>query len=118
MSGDFSFTSAIELNETQLSTVAAYQKAYNALGNELVNLCYSNPQKIEPYFMMFSEYIELSNRRSALRELQTHIPHKRLQNRAVGYIRAFTTDEAIRSSLNGFCTSDQTTLITLFFKNF
>ena len=113
LSGDFSFTSAIELNETQLSTVAAYQKAYNALGNELVNLCYSNPQKIEPYFMMFSEYIELSNRRSALRELQTHIPHKRLQNRAFGYIRAFTTNEAIRSSLNGFCTSDQTTLIDL-----
>lgn len=111
--GNFDFINNLVLSENQALLLNKYKEAYSILGSELVNVCRSQPEKIIPIIQMLDDYSEIAKRYNILQGILNEIPIHRQNNKAMGYIKAYTTDESIRNSLSKLCPSDDITLVEL-----
>jgi len=111
--GDFSFSDGLNLSDEENHILSVYKNGFETIGEDLALECYCNPEKIVPIISMMSSFCDESQRLSQLRSIAETIPFYRRQNRAVGYINAFTIDDFQRKILLSLCPSEACTIEAL-----
>lgn len=111
--GDFSIFDEMELSETEAEMLQRYRESYDILGDELVFDCIISTENVIPIIEMFTKYQNQIKKHIEIWRLANNLPNNRKNNRAFGYINAFTLDERERSLLKSACESDETTLLSM-----
>ena len=109
INGFFSF----EYTKNEEKYITEYIEAYNTLDEALVKECYYNPLKVMKLVNMCNSYIQKQNQYIEILNCFDCIPQRRKENRASGYIKAYTNNEEKRQKLLSFCSSEDTTLIQM-----
>ena len=76
-----------------------YQVAYDTLGEDMAKTCFFSPEKARPIMAMLSEYSAQMQSYIQLTTLIWQIPPFRRNNKAGGYVNAFTMDEHTRKQI-------------------
>lgn len=108
--GDFSFVSYDCLSEHGKQIIDKYKEAAEILGCELVSECLENPNYIAYISSAFSEFQNRYKRHNEIWKLAYNIPQYRLELKADGYIKAYTSNDEKRNILFDICKSKDCTL--------
>lgn len=111
--GDFSFSDGLKLSNEENHILSVYQDAFETIGEDLALECYYSPEKIRPILSMLDSFCNETQRLSQLRIIAETIPFYRRRNKAVGYINAFTIDDAQRKVLLALCPLETCTIESL-----
>ena len=111
--GEFSLFDGLTLPNEEKRMLSAYKDGFEILGGDLVLECYCNPEKIAPLISMLNNFRAESERYSQIRSIAGKIPGYRRQNRAAGYINAFTANDSQRKTLRSLCPSEECTIEAL-----
>lgn len=111
--GDFSAFDKMDLSEKEAEMLRRYKQAYEILGEELVFESVGFSDKVIPIMDMFADYRSYYKKQMEIRELVNLLPNFRKNNKAWGYINAFTLNEKERSILKGACDSEDTSLLSM-----
>ena len=101
LQGDFTFLDlgGEELSSEDEAVFCEIREAYEALGDDLVKECMTNPLGVKNIVLMLQKFVFDTKRVSEIEVLMKRIPNYRRQNLARGYINAFTQDEDERKLL-------------------
>lgn len=111
--GDFSAFDEMKLSESEAKMLQKYRESYDILGEELVFDCVVSAERVIPIIKMFTDYQSHINKNVEIQKMANTLPNYRKNNKAFGYINAFTLDENERSLLKSVCESEETTLISM-----
>lgn len=111
--GDFSAFDESELSDDETKLLQRYKDAYSILEKDLAFDCVVCPEKITPTIEMFSDYIKHQKILDEIFEIANSLPERRKNNKAFGYINAFTLSEDERALLKDICVSDEATLLSM-----
>lgn len=113
LTGDFSVFKLYSLTTEEKALLQKYKDAYYFLGKEISSLCIDAPEEIAELKNMFNEYQSAMKNTIEIHQLLSSIPCNRKNNKAYGYINAFTLDEEKRSLLKEMYGSDECALNSL-----
>lgn len=95
LNGDRSFLG--DITDDGRKTVEPYIEAYDTIGTELAELCYRDPLAVLPMVESLYDFIEKTEQEieieKRIKECINAIPPKRLGQKVIGYINAFTREE-------------------------
>ena len=111
--GDFSVFEDMDLSETEAEMLQRYREAYDILGEELAFECVTSTENVIPIIEMFVDYQSRIKKHIEIWRMANALPNTRKNNKALGYINAFTLDENERSVLKGLCESEETSLLSM-----
>lgn len=111
--GNFSVFEDIDLSETEAEMLQRYREAYDILGEELAFECVTSTENVVPIIEMFVDYQSRIKKHIEIWRMANALPNIRKNNKALGYINAFTLDENERSVLKGLCESEETSLFSM-----
>lgn len=111
--GNFSVFEDIDLSETEAEMLQRYREAYDILGEELAFECVTSTENVVPIIEMFVDYQSRIKKHIEIWRMANALPNTRKNNKALGYINAFTLDENERSVLKGLCESEETSLFSM-----
>ena len=111
--GNFSVFEDMDLSETEAEMLQRYREAYDILGEELAFECVTSTENVIPIIEMFVDYQSRIKKHIEIWRMANALPNTRKNNKALGYINAFTLDENERSVLKGLCESEETSLLSM-----
>ena len=95
LSGDKSFLN--NAAEDERKSTEAYIEAYDTIGADLAELCYREPMSALPIVQSLYDFIKKTEQEieveKRIKECINAIPRERLEQKAIGYINAFTREE-------------------------
>lgn len=112
--GDFSFAESSDISLEEKKRISLYENAFSVLGVELAFDCVSAPEKIIPIISSLNDYCERIKYNIEICQLSHKVPNQRKVNKAIGYIKAFTTNTKEREILMSFCESKDSTISSMF----
>ena len=115
--GDFSFVDENSYGIETANTINIYKQAFEAVGCELAIECVYSPEKITPIMSSLFEFNHHSTKSIELSKLFFNIPEYRKNNKAYGYIQAFTTIKGKRTLLYSLCENENATLADMYNPN-
>lgn len=111
--GNFSVFEDMDLSEAEVEMLQRYREAYDILGEELAFECVTSTENVFPIIEMFVDYQSSIEKHIEIWRMANALPNTRKNNKALGYINAFTLDENERSVLKGLCESEETSLLSM-----
>lgn len=110
---DFSFVGNTQLSEVSKKLIEMYKEGYELIDPDLISCCVNGEKTIKGIINVMSDYIVAIERS---KKIKAKIRH-RLNRKVLYFIRAFSSDEAIRSELEALADPANMTLDTYITNN-
>lgn len=115
--GDFSFVDENNYGIETANLVNIYKQAFETVGYELAIESIYSPEKITPIIFSLFDFSRHSTKSIELNKIFLNIPEYRKNNKAYGYIQAFTTIKGKRTLLYSLCENENATLADMYNPN-